>query len=139
MPVPNSPRSRTGACDLATTAILSRSELIDLLSPTIPPARVVPGCRFEIRQLLLQPMAFGDQPLAVAGDDAVKLDRLTDEIGDHRQKAHVGVEPEHRLTIPNAIDRQRADHLGVRPNRHADERHRRSILALERLHVVGLE
>src|SRR6516165_10512209 len=87
--------------------------------------------RLVLGKLLLEAMALSHQPLAIACDDAVELDRLTDEIGDHRQEAYIRVEPEHGLTVPDPVDRQRTHHLTVGANGNADERYRRSVVALE--------
>jgi hypothetical protein len=57
----------------------------------------------------------------------MKLDRLSDEIGDHGEEPHVGIEPKHRLAVPHPVDGQRSHHLHIRADRNADEGDSRTI------------
>ena len=109
--------------------VQQRADLLAVADDAADPRRR----RLEIGQLLLQPMALGDQPLAITRHHAMELDRLADEIGDHGKEAHVGIEPKHRLAVPDPIDGQRSHHLRLGADRNADEGDRRAILGVERL------
>ena len=84
-------------------------------------------------------MALRDQPFAVARDHTVKLDRLADQIRDHREETDVGVEAEHRLAVPHPVDGQRSENARVGADGHADEGNRRPLVGALRLDVGGLE
>src|SRR6266568_6589429 len=79
----------------------------------------------ELGQFLLQTVALGHQTVAVARDDAVELNGLANQIGNHGEETHVAIEPKHRLTVPDPIDGQRSDHLGSNADGHSDERYPR--------------
>jgi hypothetical protein len=95
--------------------------------------------RLQLRQLLLQPIALRHQPLAVARDHPVQLHRLPDEVGDHGQQSDIGIEPEHRPLVEDAVDAQRANDLVVDPDRHANERHARTVGRAQHIHVGSAE
>ncbi len=79
--------------------------------------------RLEFRQFLLQAVALGHQAVAIARDDPVELNGLADQIGDHREEADIGIQPEYRPAVPDPVDGHGPDDLGSDPDRNADERH----------------
>ena len=56
-------------------------------------------------------MLLEHEPLAVLGDDAMQLERLPHEIGDHGQEAHVVVDADIHACLPDALDGERARNL----------------------------
>ena len=83
-------------------------------------------------------MTLGHQPVAITRNDAVELYGLADQIGDHGQKAHVGIEPKHRPAVPDPVDGHRPDHLGADADRNSDERYPDVLRRAER-DRIGLE
>ena len=134
LPVPLSPRNSTVELDGATMEMVSITRRTDGLSPTMPPmlTRTRAGLGFSSSAFSRRgPLV--DQALAVGGDDAVETHCLPHEIGDHGEEAKVFIDADVGRPIPDAIDAERADHLDVVLDRHADERNAIGIVSGRRV------
>ena len=88
--------------------------------------------RLPLFQLLLQPVAFGHQPLAVTLHHGLQRHRLPHQVGNHRQVAHVFVQCAGRRLAPHALDCDRPDGAFLALDRHPHKRpHHRRTLGLQ--------